>query len=147
MFKKLNKKGFTLAELLVVVAIIGVLVAISIPIFTAQLEKAREATDLANQRAAKAAAVAAYLDADSTGTQSYYYDAASGAAKTDNTGIAGYGKGTGHVGSASNTQDGYNPNTKYVGQIVKVKITEATAASEGTDAKDQSITVSWENAK
>ena len=50
MFKKLNKKGFTLAELLVVVAIIGVLVAISIPIFTSQLEKAREATDEANIR-------------------------------------------------------------------------------------------------
>lgn len=54
MFKKLNKKGFTLAELLVVVAIIGVLVAISIPIFTSQLEKAREATDAANLRAAYA---------------------------------------------------------------------------------------------
>ena len=54
MFKKLNKKGFTLAELLVVVAIIGVLVAISIPIFTSQLEKAREATDAANIRAAYA---------------------------------------------------------------------------------------------
>ena len=50
MFKKLNKKGFTLAELLVVVAIIGVLVAISIPIFTTQLEKSREAVDLANIR-------------------------------------------------------------------------------------------------
>ena len=52
MLKKLkkNKKGFTLAELLIVVAIIGVLVAISIPIFTSQLEKAREATDEANIR-------------------------------------------------------------------------------------------------
>lgn len=54
MFKKLNKKGFTLAELLVVVAIIGVLVAISIPIFTNQLEKSREAVDLANVRSAYA---------------------------------------------------------------------------------------------
>lgn len=49
-----DKKGFTLAELLIVVAIIAVLVAISIPIFTVQLEKAREATDLANLRAAYA---------------------------------------------------------------------------------------------
>lgn len=54
MFKKLNKKGFTLAELLIVVAIIAVLVAISIPIFTTQLEKAKEATDAANIRAAYA---------------------------------------------------------------------------------------------
>lgn len=64
MFKKLNKKGFTLAELLIVVAIIGVLVAISIPIFTAQLQKARLATNQANARAAYAAAVAAYLTDD-----------------------------------------------------------------------------------
>jgi len=54
MFKKLNKKGFTLAELLIVVAIIGVLVAISIPIFTAQLGKAHLATNQANARAAYA---------------------------------------------------------------------------------------------
>ena len=40
-----KKKGFTLAELLVVVAIIGVLVAVSITIFSKQLEKSRIATD------------------------------------------------------------------------------------------------------
>lgn len=50
----MNNKGFTLAELLIVVAIIAVLVAISIPVFTAQLEKAREATDAANIRSAYA---------------------------------------------------------------------------------------------
>ena len=49
-----NKKGFTLAELLIVVAIIAVLVAIAIPIFNTQLEKAREAVDAANIRAAYA---------------------------------------------------------------------------------------------
>ena len=47
---EINKKGFTLAELLIVVAIIAVLVAIGIPIFTSQLEKSREAADAANIR-------------------------------------------------------------------------------------------------
>ena len=61
MFKKLNKKGFTLAELLIVVAIIGVLVAISIPIFTAQLKKAHLATNQANARAAYAEVSSALL--------------------------------------------------------------------------------------
>ena len=42
-----SKNGFTLAELLIVVAIIAVLVAVSIPIFNGQLEKARRAVLLA----------------------------------------------------------------------------------------------------
>lgn len=62
MKNKNNRKGFTLAELLIVVAIIAVLVAISIPIFHAQLRKARLATNQANGRAAFSAAEAAYLD-------------------------------------------------------------------------------------
>ena len=45
---KKKNDGFTLAELLVVVAIIGVLVAISVPIFSQQLHKARVATDWAS---------------------------------------------------------------------------------------------------
>lgn len=48
---KKKRKGFTLAELLIVVAIIAVLVAIGIPIFTSLLEKSREAADAANIRA------------------------------------------------------------------------------------------------
>lgn len=59
--KKTNKKGFTLAELLVVVAIIAVLVAILIPIFTSQLEKSRDAVSVANLRAAYAEAQTALL--------------------------------------------------------------------------------------
>ena len=59
--RKGNNKGFTLAELLIVVAIIAVLVAIAIPVFTSQLEKSREATDAANVRSAYAEVVTHYL--------------------------------------------------------------------------------------
>ena len=63
-----NKKGFTLAELMVVVAIIGVLVAISIPIFTSQLHKAKVATDIANLRGFYAQLQADYIETDKEDT-------------------------------------------------------------------------------
>lgn len=67
-----NKKGFTLAELLVVVAIVAILVAISVPIFTTQLGKARRATNQANMRAAKVAAISQYLTDGYDGEQETY---------------------------------------------------------------------------
>ena len=75
-----DKKGFTLAELLVAVAIIGILVAISVPLFTAQLGKARKATNEANLRAAKVAAVADYMTNDDGAKADikYSYDIAAG---------------------------------------------------------------------
>ena len=48
------KTGFTLMEMLIVIAIIAVLIAIAIPVFSSQLEKTREATDLTNVRSAYA---------------------------------------------------------------------------------------------
>ena len=55
--------------------------AISIPIFTSQLEKAREAADLANQRACKAECSAAVLtEANSSNAT---YDSDDGSASED----------------------------------------------------------------
>ena len=46
-----NKKGFTLMEMLIVVAVIAILVAVAIPVYNAQMHKARVAADWANLRA------------------------------------------------------------------------------------------------
>ncbi len=61
MKKLMNKKAFTIMEMLIVVAIIAVLVAIAIPTFNNSLVKAKQATDVANVRAAYAQMQVAYI--------------------------------------------------------------------------------------
>lgn len=56
-----GKKGFTLMEMLIVVAIVAILVAISIPVFATTLDKTREATCAANRRGLQGLLVATYL--------------------------------------------------------------------------------------
>ncbi len=74
MRKLKNSKGFTLMEMLIVVAIIAVLIAIAVPTFLANLNKARVATDEANIRSGYASVVATVLTddhEDTTGTKVY----------------------------------------------------------------------------
>jgi len=47
-----NRKGFTMLEMLIVVAIIAILVAISVSVLSKSLERSREAKDLANIKSA-----------------------------------------------------------------------------------------------
>lgn len=94
MLKK-KHKGFTLAELLIVVAIIAILVAISLPLFSSQIAKANLQADQTHVSAAKASAVAEYLDTNSHDTITYYFDAGIAMANKNNSeGIVGYGKST-----------------------------------------------------
>lgn len=105
--KKLKKNGgFTLIEMLIVVAIIAILVVVSIPMVSSSLDKAKEAADAANMRAAKAAAMIEYMtDGLSTG-EVYYYNADTGKAEAldaaPNAGDAGY-----DYGQSSDNQDGF----------------------------------------
>lgn len=46
-----RNRGFTLMEMLIVVAIVAVLAAIAIPVFNGSLHKAKVAADMANVRA------------------------------------------------------------------------------------------------
>lgn len=112
-----NNKGFTLIEMLIVVAIIAILIAVSIPLVNSSLERAREATDAANERSFKAELSIAYLSGkydavNGTATDfvvntPYKYDAANGClvAATDTT-LTGYGKSTAVEGADAGVRKG-----------------------------------------
>ena len=54
MRKGLNKKGFSLVELMMVVVIMGILIAVAIPLYGAITDNAREKTCKNNQREVRA---------------------------------------------------------------------------------------------
>lgn len=112
-----SKKGFTLMEMLIVVGIIAVLVAVSIPVFSTQLEKAREAADISNMRSAKAEAVAQYLLENQTGPLNY--DARKGKF-VSGTSITPYGKGT--AANGGTLFEGYDATKDYTNSYIIVTI-------------------------
>ncbi len=63
---RLKQKGFTLIELMIVVAIIGILAAIAIPRFAQMLEKSREGSTKGNLGSIKSAASIYYGDTQGT---------------------------------------------------------------------------------
>lgn len=73
MIKKIReeKGGFTLAELLIVVAIVLVLVAIAVPVFTGALNKAEDAVGNANIRTVKVQAASTIMLNEGTGQGKY----------------------------------------------------------------------------
>lgn len=130
---KLKKQGgFTLIEMLIVVAIIAILIAIAIPMVNSALERAREATDEANMRAAIGLAYVDYMmgDEDTDGvldatTKTAYYNIANNRGTLvaeANKPTTGYGKGLANIGA---------DDVSHEGQIIKLEV-DATGDITGT---------------
>ena len=133
--KKNNNKGVTLMEMLIVVAIIAVLVAIAIPVFTNQLEKAREATDAANIRSAYAEVMATALTdtdrADATDAK-----LTNDLKKTVTDGKAVWSK---DVDAVQKQKDWQNTS---ITEIAGIKLTDATKPIAAQSLKGWTVTYS-----
>ena len=119
-----NHEGFTLVEMLIVVAIIAILIAVSIPLVGSALEKARDATDAANERAAKAEAAIKYLGVEDGSFKetigTFYYNAVDGKLEPnvdEAKKITAYGKCTGCGDTAYPNSD-----KDHTSAIIKVEI-------------------------
>lgn len=164
--KNYNNRGFTLGELLIVVGIIGVLIAVAIPIFNWKLESAREAYDIYTMRQAASAAVDLYYSGVTDGPSSQaaglkwwdngnkdqdnaagVYDPGTGtflAIKSDEAqanGIMPYGKGTKRDGGTEykmgNPNGAYATKEDYTNAVVMIAIYPT--------AGDPHVDIYWKN--
>ena len=131
-----SKRGFTLAELLIVVAIIAVLVGVAIPVFNSQLEKSRESTDIANLRNAMSIASVMLNSGDVADDTVLYYNPKTSSLEDGRNITISYGKGT----SATTKESGtvlykagtaeYTTDTVAVDGVIKCTFSAGEVSAE-----------------
>lgn len=115
MKKFASKSGFTLVELIVVIAILGILAAVAVPTYSGYIAKAKEASDMVQLDAIKTAVDFKYIEKTyasdaTTGTAPAYIEVTEGTvsdsvkcgADSNNTSvinISAYYTGTGENGA------------------------------------------------
>ena len=142
-----NSKGFTLMEMLIVVAIIAILIAIAIPTFTTSLNKARVATDEANIRSGYASLMADILTnqydveagtAGSTAAVTYYLQKDGTVAKTSGANdYVCFGKASAAVEIAGHSVDAWSAGQK----ITYVYTPEGNTPAGGTASTTVSVEI------
>ena len=111
-----NKKGFTLIEMLVVIAIIAILVAIIVPTVSTATEKAKEATDAANIRTAVAEVEVQGLTSNSDQTKTVAMK------QTDGFSTLGTGATICGIDATNNAFKSASIEVKYIASTGKVSI-------------------------
>jgi type IV pilus assembly protein PilA len=133
---KKNNKGFSLVELIVVIAIMAVLVGVLAPQFIKYVEKSREATDIQNISSIGDALMTYYSDHQPSGTDTTIiiqldqtYDA------TSNQGVAlanaGFGTGVASKGNWTTA-----PSVTYTISTTGVTYSGESDYYTATDATD-----------
>ncbi len=90
--KKMNNKGFSLVELIIVIAIMAILIAVLAPQYIKYVEKSRQSADLDNWQSIVNAIQVAYADTDNPISGDTTVSASSGAiTSTGAVNFANYG--------------------------------------------------------
>ena len=146
--KKNNKKGFTLVELVIVVAVMAVLVAVAIPTVGSITNKAKTAVNDSNARTIESVLKLAEANASAAA-------AADGVAKLDEAAVA-KAVAEAKLGIEKDAKFAYNPNTGAVavgdatGDAMQitfaenggVKVSKGSTTKTATVGADGTVTVS-----
>jgi type IV pilus assembly protein PilA len=141
LIQKLKKSvGFTLIEMLIVVAIIAILVAVAIPIVSTVLDKTKRATDAANERSLKALMAIAYLSDDYVDTKSATEAYATYKFDVENGKLVAFPMGTQTI-----TKYGYGQCSDHKGMdlLVRIYFKESTGKN-GEKMEPGSYEIFWD---